>query len=97
NATGTFRKPRLSVTVNGNGTVTGGGIACTSGSSTGCATEEDAGKDVTLTATPSSGGSFTSWSGCTSSSGATCTVSMTGDKNVTANFSGGGSTGPTTF
>ncbi|MGE5274943.1 MAG: InlB B-repeat-containing protein [Verrucomicrobiota bacterium] len=96
NATGTFRKPRLTVTVNGNGTVTGGGIACTNGSSSGCSAEVSAGTEVTLTATPPSGGSFTSWSGCTTSSAATCTVTMTGDKNVTANFSGG-SVGPTTF
>jgi hypothetical protein len=96
-ATGTFRKPRLSVSVNGNGTVTGGGIACTSGSSSGCSADEASGQDVTLTATPGSGGEFTSWSGCTNSSGATCTVTMTGDKSVTANFTGGGSTGPTTF
>jgi len=96
NAAGTFRKPRLTVSVTGNGTVTGGGIACTSGSSSGCTADEPAGEDVTLTATPPSGGSFTSWSGCTNSSGATCTVTMTGDKSVTANFSGG-SAAPTTF
>jgi len=96
-ATGTFRKPRLTVSVNGNGTVTGGGITCTTGSSTGCSADEDSGQEVTLAATPGSGGSFTSWSGCTSSSGATCTVTMSGDRSVTANFSGGGSTGPTTF
>ena len=95
-ATGSFRKPRLTVSVNGNGTVTGGGIACTSGSSSGCSADEDSGQDVTLTATPGSGGSFTSWSGCTSSSGAACTVTMSGDKSVTANFSGG-SVSPTTF
>jgi Divergent InlB B-repeat domain len=95
-ATGTFRKPRLTVSVNGNGTVTGGGIACTNGSSTGCTADEDAGSEVTLTATPPSGGSLTSWSGCTSTSGAICTITMTGDKNVTANFSGG-SVAPTTF
>jgi hypothetical protein len=96
NATGTFRKPRLTVTVNGNGTVTGGGIACTSGSSSGCSAEVSAGTEVTLTATPPSGGSFASWSGCTTSSGATCAVTMTGDKSVTANFSGG-AVGPSTF
>jgi hypothetical protein len=95
-ATGTFRKPRLTVTVSGSGTVTGGGIACTSGSSSGCSADVDAGTDVTLIATPPSGGSFTSWSGCTSTSGATCTVTMTGDRSVTADFSGG-STGATTF
>jgi hypothetical protein len=92
-ATGTFRKPKLSVSVNGNGTVTGGGIACTTGSSSGCSSDENAGDDVTLSATPGSGGSFQSWSGCTSSSGATCTVSMTADRSVTANFSGSGSGG----
>src|SRR5262245_29363524 len=95
-ATGTFRKPRLTVSVNGNGTVTGGGITCTSGSSSGCSADEASGQDVTLTADPGSGGQFTSWSGCTNSSGATCTVTMSGDKSVTANFSGG-STGPSTF
>ena len=95
-ATGSFRKPRLMVSVNGNGTVTGGGIACTSGSSSGCSADEDSGQDVTLTATPGSGGSFTSWSGCTNTSGATCTVTMSGDKSETANFSGG-TVGPTTF
>jgi len=95
-ATGTFRKPRLTVTVTGNGTVTGGGIACTGGSSSGCTADVEAGSDVTLTATPGSGGSFTSWSGCTSTSGATCTVTMSADRTVTANFSGG-SVGPATF
>jgi hypothetical protein len=96
-ATGTFRKPRLTVSVNGNGTVTGGGITCTGGSSSGCSSDEALGQDVTLTATPGSGGQFTSWSGCTNSSGAACTVTMSGDKSVTANFTGGGSPGPTTF
>ena len=98
NVSGTFRKPKLSVTVNGGGTVTGGGITCTGGQgSSGCSADQTAGQDVALTATPASGGSFQSWSGCTSSQGTTCTVSMTADKSVTANFSGGGSTGPTTF
>ena len=87
--TAAFRKPQLSVTVQGNGTVTGGGITCTSGSTSGCTADEDAGDEVTLTATPASGGSFTGWSGCTSSSAAACTVSMTEDRQVTATFSGG--------
>jgi Divergent InlB B-repeat domain len=95
-ATGTFRKPRLTVTVNGAGTVTGGGIACTGGSTSGCTADENADQDVTLTATPGSGQSFNSWSGCTNTSGATCTVTMSGDRSVTANFSGG-SVSPTTF
>ena len=39
-ATATFTKPRLTVHLNGNGTVTGGGIACTPASGTGCAADE---------------------------------------------------------
>jgi hypothetical protein len=93
-----FRKPRLTVTVNGTGTVTGGGIACTSGSGSGCAADETADTDVTLTATPPSGGSFTGWSGACSGSNAVCTVTMSADRNVTATFSGGGGgVTPTTF
>jgi len=95
-ATATFKKPRLTVTVTGNGTVTGTGIACTSGSGTGCAADEDAGTNVTLTATAPSGGSFTGWGGACSGTSTTCTVTMSADLNVTANFSGG-STTPTTF
>jgi hypothetical protein len=41
---------------------------------------------VTLTATQSTGSSFAGWTGCTSSSGATCTVLMTVAKNITARF-----------
>jgi hypothetical protein len=93
-----FRKPRLTVTVNGTGTVTGGGIACTSGSGSGCAADETADTDVTLTATPPSGGSFTGWSGACSGSNAVCTVTMSADRNVTATFSGGGGgVAPSTF
>jgi uncharacterized repeat protein (TIGR02543 family) len=92
----TFKKPRLTVTINGAGTVTGSGIACTSGSSTGCAADVDAGTDVTLTATTPSGGSFTGWGGACTGSSATCTVTMSADRAVTANFSGGSVT-PTTF
>lgn len=45
------------------------------------------GTSVTLTATANSGSTFTSWSGCDSTSGNTCTVSMTAAKRVTAAFS----------
>lgn len=48
----------------------------------------DPGTSVVLTAAAGPGSVFTSWSGCTSSSGATCTVSMTAAKNVTATFNG---------
>jgi uncharacterized repeat protein (TIGR02543 family) len=83
----------LSVSVTGNGTVTGGGIACTSAGGSGCSATETAGSTVTLTATPGSGASFTGWGGACAGTSTTCEVSMTGDRNVTAAFSG--ETGPT--
>ena len=47
----------------------------------------DAGVSVTLTAPATSGANtFTSWTGCASSSGATCTVMMNADTTVTANY-----------
>ena len=92
-----FRKPRLTVTVTGSGTVTGGGIACTSASGTGCLAEETADQNVTLTATAPSGGSFTGWSGACTGTNTTCTIAMNADTSVTAAFSGGGGGVPTTF
>ena len=94
-ATASFRKPRLAVTVNGNGTVTGGGIACTNGTGT-CTADEDAGDEITLLATVPAGGSFTGWGGACSGKDLTCTFTMTADRTVTANFSGG-TTAPTTY
>jgi hypothetical protein len=41
---------------------------------------------ITLTAKPLSGATFSSWSGCDSSSGTTCHVTMTSDRNIIANF-----------
>lgn len=54
-----------------------------------------AGTVVTVTATPASGYTFSSWSGGASSSSTTTTVTMNANTSVTANFttsSGGGST-----
>jgi hypothetical protein len=46
---------------------------------------------VTLTASSrASGHRFSSWTGCTSTSGATCSVTMDSAKAVTANFASGG-------
>ena len=45
------------------------------------------GEQVTLTAIPNSGYTFSSWSGVDSSSGTTAYVTMNGNKSVTANFS----------
>ncbi len=41
---------------------------------------------VPVTATPLTGYAFSSWSGCNSSSGTSCSVTMNADKTVTANF-----------
>ncbi|MCW8965751.1 MAG: hypothetical protein OQK82_03560, partial [Candidatus Pacearchaeota archaeon] len=74
----------LIVSKSGSGTVTSSpsGINCGSY----CAQSYSSATSVTLTANPSTGYTFSSWSGACSGSG-TCTVSMTSSKNVTANFS----------
>jgi uncharacterized repeat protein (TIGR02543 family) len=86
----------LTVSVSGDGTVTGGGIGCTSAGGAGCSASQGANSNVTLTATPGSGASFTGWGGACAGSALTCTVTMDAAKSVTATFSGaGGGTGST--
>jgi hypothetical protein len=41
---------------------------------------------VTLTATPATGSTSTGWSGCDTVSGATCTVTMSAARSITATF-----------
>lgn len=65
-----------------DGTVTGTGIAC----GTDCSEQYPGGTVVTLTASTSGSTMFQNWSGCDSASGATCTVTMTADRTVTATF-----------
>ena len=60
------------------------GIDC--GTSSIICMDYTAGTSVTVTATPTTGDSFTSWSGCDSTSGQSCTVSMTSAKTITALF-----------
>lgn len=72
---------KLTVTVNGSGTVSGNGISCPST----CSSSYPEGTQVTLTATPASGYSFSGWSGDCSGTGS-CTVTMSGDHSVTATF-----------
>jgi uncharacterized repeat protein (TIGR02543 family) len=77
----------LSVSVFGNGTVTGGGVRC-GNTSTVCTVNQTLNAVVTLTATPDVGAAFTGWGGaCAGTS--TCTVAMTAAKSVTATFTGG--------
>ena len=86
--TATFTLDRLALTVTPAGTGVGtvradlGAINCGSQ----CSDRYDYGTTVTLTAMPATGSSFTSWTGCTSTSGATCTVAMTTAHDVTATF-----------
>ena len=78
---------QLAVSIVGNGSVNSdpSGTACTVGT---CNQKFPLDSKVTLTEASGSDSAFTSWSGggC-SGTGATCTVTMTGDQTVTATFS----------
>jgi hypothetical protein len=79
---------RLAVTVTGNGYVTGGGIGCDGGQT--CTAQETPGTTVILTATPNASGSSVFWSGCTSTAGTQCSLTIgTTPIAVTVTFSGG--------
>ena len=83
-------QPILTVSFSGNGTgtVTGDGISCTSPSS--CSDQFTAGTTVTLTAAPTGGSTFASWTNCNSTSGANnsvCTILVENNATVTAAFS----------
>jgi Divergent InlB B-repeat domain len=74
----------LSVSVSGNGTVSGAGVDC----GRVCTANESPGASVTLVAKPSKGARFIGWSGACSGTRTTCSVAMTSAKSVTATFSG---------
>ena len=82
-ATFTQQSFALSVSKSGSGTVTSSpsGIDC--GAT--CGANYLSGTSVTLTATPASGWSFTSWGGACSGTGA-CIVTMNSAQNVSATF-----------
>ena len=65
----------------------GGQIDC-SGSESDCSGSYPDGTEVTLTATPNEGSVFAGWGDddCATATGDTCTLTMDGDKNVTAVF-----------
>lgn len=69
----------------GSGTITSSpaGLTCSSASCYGFFTLNS---QTTLTATPATGSSFSGWSGCTSTTGNVCTVTMSASKSVTATF-----------
>jgi hypothetical protein len=69
--------------------VTGAGSITSSPSGTSCGTNcttYATGQVVTLTASPTAGNAFSSWTGCGSTNGAVCTVTMSQARNVTATF-----------
>ncbi len=66
----------------GSGTVAGTGISCGGD----CSEVYNSGTVVTLTATPTSGSSFSGWSGGGCSGTGTCMVTMNADTTVTATF-----------
>ena len=76
--------PTLTITVVGNGVVKSNPVAINCPGT--CSAQFTLGTQVTLTATPNSGAAFTSWNGCDSTSGTTCTVTMNNFRTVTANF-----------
>src|SRR5581483_6480320 len=83
--TATFAIP-LSVSVTGNGTVTGGGISCTASGGSGCTAAETTGASVVLSETPSTSATFGGWGGACSGTATTCTVTMSQAQSVTATF-----------
>jgi hypothetical protein len=83
-----FARPTRTLTV----TQAGGGTGAVSGSPAGidcgstCSGSFDFGTAVTLTASATSGSSFSGWGGACSGSALTCSVTMDGDKTVSASF-----------
>jgi len=86
-------KHRLAVVVQGSGRVTSSpqGIDCSSGT---CTAAFDSGTSVTLTATPAAGFNFSGWSSDCSGPSA-CTVTLSNDATVFANFVAGPPPPPT--
>jgi C1A family cysteine protease len=79
---------QYTLTVNKSGTGSGTITSTASGINCGddCNEIYLSGTSITLTAEPLSGATFSSWNGCDSSSGTTCHVTMTSDRNIIATF-----------
>ncbi len=78
-------RPRLTVTVSGNGRVTGpGGLNCPGT----CSIAYNPGQPISLTATPGAGSGIVSWGGACAGAGRarTCALTMNGDKAVSIRF-----------
>jgi len=88
--TANYNTPTYTLTANSAGAT---GVAITSSPTTYSGTTNysktgiPSGTSLTLTAPLTSGGAnFSSWTGCNSTSGTSCSVTMTGAKTVTANY-----------
>ncbi|HEV2399509.1 MAG TPA: hypothetical protein VGS27_21375 [Candidatus Sulfotelmatobacter sp.] len=68
----------------GTGTVTGAGVSCTA--PTACTYSLTAGTTLNLTATPTGASTFGGWSGCSSSTGSACSLTIENNVTVTATF-----------
>lgn len=84
NAAANVGVPSVTVTKNGNGTVTGANGKINCGGS--CSTTTNAGDLVTLTANPASNAVFTGWSGACAGNQTSCTIAVADQMSVTANF-----------
>jgi len=78
-------KYTLTITKSGNGNVTADTGTISWSGNTGTASY-DSGTSLTLTAAASNDWDFTSWSGCDSTNGNQCTITMNAVKNVAATF-----------
>jgi hypothetical protein len=81
-------KPQLTVTVSGSGT--GSVVSSPAGINCGttCLAPFLPNSQVTLTAIPSSGATFSGWSGACSGTSTSVTITMSSDKTCTASFQG---------
>jgi len=77
-------RPRLAVEVGQGGSVRGPGINCPEGAV--CEAMYDPGERITLRAEPDSGLIFIGWDGACSGQQLSCTLTMNGDKGVSASF-----------
>lgn len=75
----------LMVRVFGPGTITGPGLSCRAENG-GCRIDVPTGDTVTLTATGDSGATFAGFAGCTSTTGSTCSITMTEPSAVVGEF-----------
>jgi hypothetical protein len=84
----TFTLDRHILTVTKPGTGTGTVTSSPAGIDCGatCSAEFNQGTVVALAATPATGSTLSGWTGCDSSSGNTCTVTMTSGRTITATF-----------